>query len=1052
MAASALSRLIGTDTTLKKDAQDYILGLSGAFGSSSAQSWKQAPPSLCAGKASARLMSGQTTLVIYPKDEVEFLTRFLQPYEHQLKILFQGLYGAFSPFLSTPFEDSLSLSTSQSEVQAFLLLTIYLIAIPHLEASQPISPAKTPLRKAVDALLRRAIHSPLSDHLNIFALHNCASFLLIPVDGLVEDCRLVSTPEQENDGLLEFAHELNPRAAIVTALLVAQRLDYANLAAKLPLLRQAFEVESPRNGTSTEPARDEYAHAVLCTFTWLTLLQFRASIDVAEDRIEWESLAQFELGIPRVRFETMTTALMPPPAFLSPREQSRCCWMAQRTELYAIARDHRHTRRTAATLTKKEAEDQASDYKKALDEWRYKFNEQMRSMSTEFRKDPRGLSLHRFYSVFSNAEAASLHVCIGAIYHNEFVADMRQRLADPFFHDNVPYKTAAAILIGHDEDPLTKAILINLAYVDAMLKALGLISSLTPVMPQLYDFVSYEESAGSEIPSLCIVAPPTVQAGLFALPVLAAADLRLSVIESWGASASYFNPHLLPLMTNCVKSLRACHVNVNLPGALKIPFATANPIADYLQGPFEILMRKVALAEERLQISHVESILQNSFLLSSRKKQIEILADELAPDIPEMVQNIADSQKIEDDITASMMGSLQVQSVPSGQDIVDAEYAVKLFGSDLREANLKLTPKPGRSATSSATTPDAEGPKKVVSKARSGSALSEQSQTPSVLTKPTSERSSMHSNVRSLADFSQLSSPGSSIQSTPALYSEPATVMREASQFESLYEAPGQGPPIVHATSATYAPPSLSTDQQQCVYQPAPQHAVQAELGYPQSFPSEDLQASAPSSSYRQPQDARPASSHPGTHGDPAFAPYPMEQRHPTDGMTSMLPNGIPAHSSQIVPSMSEHAYRTQPDYAAHLQSQPLVAGSDNAQRAQGSDGRYDSYHPPNGAHPPPGHALPSESDAWNSTHQHQHPYGPQYGAPFPADQGHPSQQVHVKHETRYTPPATHPDSSYYAPQTQSQQSHHASSCTNQWAIPTLEATMTIQFATPAPS
>ncbi|KAI3479475.1 hypothetical protein L1887_58493 [Cichorium endivia] len=41
----------------------------------------------------------------------------------------------------------------------------------------------------------------------------------------------------------------------------------------------------------------------------------------------------------------------------------------------------------------------------------------------------------------------------------------------------------------------------------------------------------------------------------------------------------------MPLLTNCVKSLRACHVNVDLPGVLKIPFATANPIADYLQGP-----------------------------------------------------------------------------------------------------------------------------------------------------------------------------------------------------------------------------------------------------------------------------------------------------------------------------------------------------------------------------------------------------------------------------------------------------------------------------------
>ncbi|KAJ1030458.1 hypothetical protein NDA16_001367 [Ustilago loliicola] len=705
LPANAFSRLIGVNPALKRDAQDYILSLSGAFGSSSPQNWKQAPQHLCAGKAAARIMSGHNPLPPYPQDQLDFLHRFLQPHEHHLRILFQGLYGSFSPFLSTPFEDSLNLATSQSEAQTFLLLTIYLTALPHLESTQPIDPARKPLRKAVDALLRRAMHSPLNDHLNIFALHNCASFLLIPVDGLAEDHRPISTPEQQNDGLLDFALDLNPRAASITALLVAQRLGYASLAAKLPSLRQTFDVDSPANSVPLlDPSRDEYAHAVLCTFTWLTLLQFRASVDVAEDRIEWDALAQFEHDIPRVRIDALTAALLPPPAFLSPREQSRCCWMAQRAELYSIARDHRHTKRAAATMTKKEAEEQALGYKKALDEWRYKFNEQMRSMSTEFRKDPRGLGLHRYYSIFSNAEAASLQVAIGSVYHKEFVADMRQRLAEPFYRDNLPWKSAATIMIGHEEDKLTKAILINFAFTDAMLKAMGLISSLTPVMPQLYDFVSFEETAASEIPSLCIVAPPIVQAGLFAVPLLAAADLRLSVIETWGASASYFNHHLLPLLTNCVKSLRACHVNVDLPGVLKMPFTTANPIADYLQGPFEILMRKVAAAEERLQISHVESILNNAFLLSSKKKQIETLAEELAPDTPEMVQSIADSQKVEDEIAASMMGSLHVQAI---QEIEDTEYAVKVFGSDMREGDVRPIRKSGRNASSSATTPDA---------------------------------------------------------------------------------------------------------------------------------------------------------------------------------------------------------------------------------------------------------------------------------------------------------------------------------------------------------
>uniref|UniRef100_V5GV72 Zn(2)-C6 fungal-type domain-containing protein n=1 Tax=Kalmanozyma brasiliensis (strain GHG001) TaxID=1365824 RepID=V5GV72_KALBG len=710
LIANAFSRLIGAAPALKSDAQQYLLKLSGAFPqeTASSNSWKQAPPDLCIGKAAARLMSGHAPSPPYPQHELIFLSRLLQPHEHPMRILFQGLYGPFTPFLSIPFEESLNLSTCQSEAQCFLLLTIYLVALPHLEPTMSIGPVRQPLRKAVDAMLRRAMHSSLNDHLNIFALHNCASFLLLPVDGMVEAHRPISTPEQEDDGLLEFALDLNPRAAIITALIVAQQLGYASLASKLPTIRQSIETDSPAVGHAADEIRDEYAHAVLCTFTWLTLLQFRASIDVAEERIEWDSLAQFEHEIPRVRIEALTASILPPPSFLSPREQSRCCWMAQRAELYAIARDHRHTKRASASFTKKEAEEQAAAYKKAVDEWRYKFNEQMRSMSTEFRRDPRGLGLHRYYSIFANAEAQSLQVSIGSVYHKEFVSDMRPRLEDPFYQDSVPWKSAPTIMLGHENDRLTKAILINFAFTDAMLKAMGHISSLTPVMPQLYDFVSYEESAGSEIPSLCIVAPPNIQAGLFAVPLLAAADLRLSVIETWGASASYFNHHILPLLTNCVKSLRACHVNVALPGVLKIPFTTANPIADYLQGPFEILMRKVASAEERLQISHVESILTNAFLLSRKKKEIETIAEELAPDAPEMVQAIADSQKIEDEISASMMGSLHVQAIQEIEED-ETDYAVKVFGSDLRQGDIKAIRKSSSGIRSNAATPDAEG-------------------------------------------------------------------------------------------------------------------------------------------------------------------------------------------------------------------------------------------------------------------------------------------------------------------------------------------------------
>ncbi|KIS71746.1 uncharacterized protein UMAG_00181 [Mycosarcoma maydis] len=867
LPATAFSRLIGTAPTLKPDAQQFILGLSGAFGQGETayQDWKQAPPNLCLGKTAALLLSGQSAPPPYPHDQVDYLTRELQSFEHSLRILFQGLYGPFSPFLSIPFEDSLTLATCQGEAQCFLLLSIYLVALPHLDSKLPIGAAKKPLRKAVDALLRRAIHRPHIDHLNIFALHSCASFLLLPVDGFVDNHRPLSTPEQENDGLLEFALDLNPRAAIISALIVAQRLGYASLAAKLPSIRLSFEADSPPNSYASDSARDEYAHAVLCTFTWLTLLQFRASVDVAEDRIEWDSLAQFEHELSRVRIDALTASLLPPPPFLSPREQSRCCWMAQRAELYGIARDLRHTRRAAASFSKKEAEEQATGYKKALDEWRYKFNEQMRSMSTEFRKDPRGLGLHRYYSIFSNAEAQSLQVCIGSVYHKEFAADMRQRLQDPFYLDHLPWKSAATILLGHESDRITKAILINFAFTDAMLKALGLISSLTPVMPQLYDFVSYEETVGSEIPSLCIVAPPNIQAGLFAVPVLAAADLRLSVIEAWGASASYFNPHLLPLLTNCVKSLRACHVNVDMPGVLKLPFITANPIADYLQGPFEILMRKVAAAEERLQISHVESILSNAFLLSSKKKEINNLAEELAPDAPEMVQAIADSQKVQDEISASMMGSLHVQAI---QEIEDTEFAVKVFGSDMREGDVRPIRKSDRSMTgSAATTPDADGLRKVAGAGRSDSIESEQTGSPSNQATSSMQPTPMHRSVRTLANTSQLSSPGSSTQSASPLHPEPPIVSKDAAKGLHAYDT--QGLELTYS-SATYPASSMTAPPQHplpppasSAYPDAIQPAMQSGLAYPATYPDGGarLQVALSDSTRHQLHDSQPANS-----------------------------------------------------------------------------------------------------------------------------------------------------------------------------------------------
>ena len=1020
LIANALSRLIGAAPPLKRDAQDYILSLSGAFGSGSPQSWKQAPADLCAGKAAARLMSRQITSAPYPNDELEFLTRILQPHEHQLRVLFQGLYGAFSPFLSTPFEDSLQLATCQSEAQCFLLLTIYLASFPHLESTQPIGSAKKPLRRAVHAFLRRAIHSPLNDHLNIFALHNCASFLLMPVDGFAQDHRTVSTPEQENDGLLEFALDLNPRAAIITALIVAQRLGYASLAAKLPSIRQAFEADSPPSGYGGDSARDEYAHAVLCTFSWLTLLQFRASIDVAEDRIEWDSLAQFEQDIPRVRIDTLTAALLPPPPFLSPREQSRCCWMAQRAELYAIARDHRHTKRAAASYTKKEAEEQALGYKKALDEWRYKFNEQMRSMSTEFRKDPRGLGLHRFYSIFSNAEAQSLQVSIGSVYHKEFVADMRQRLAEPFYSNNLPWKSAATIMLGHEEDQITKAILINFAFTDAMLKAMGLISSLTPVMPQLYDFVSYEETAGSEIPSLCIVAPPILQAGLFAVPLLAAADLRLSVIETWGASASYFNHHLLPLLTNCVKSLRACHVHVDLPGVLKMPFTTANPIADCLQGPFEILMRKVASAEERLQISHVESILTNAFLLSSKKKQIETLAEELAPETPEMVQAIADSQKIEDEIAASMMGSLHVQAI---QEIEDTEYAVKVFGGDMREGDVRPIRKTGRSnADSSATTPDAEGSRKAGSNVRSGSVDSEQTGSPSVLTNSSKQRTPMHRSVRSVANASQYSSPGSSTHSAPSLHPEPSVIAKDPAHAPHTFEGHGQEPVYSSAAAAGYAPAPMPPSQQEPLssYQAGPHAASQpAEVAYP-SYPDRAEAPVAQPHGYSHRQDeARPNAGFlpPGV---AAYAAYPpAEQRYPSDGVVGGYANEQDGAQRQGPPE-DVYAYRGPSDVP------PNAASFDGLQRRpsgiKAANVGYHAGYPQEGGQLQGGVPVPGQ-EAWPQSQA-------QYEGAFPPQNGYDAPPVPHKYDAYADPAAPRqdlgPGAPYYAPQPGAQHDSYA--------------------------
>ncbi|CDR98624.1 hypothetical protein [Sporisorium scitamineum] len=912
LAASAISRLIGAVPTLKQEAQDYILGLSGAFRQHVGPShdWKQAPPVLCAGKAAARLMSGQTIAAPFPADELDFLHLSLQPYEASLRTAFHGLYGAFTPFLSTPFEDSLSLSTCQSEAQFFLLLTIYLVALPHLESTLSIGATKRTLRKAVDVLLRRSIHSPQNDHLDIFALHSCASFLLLPVDGFVDSYHPISTPEQENDGLLEFASDLNPRSAIITALLVAQRLGYASFADRLPSIRQAFEADSPGNSQAADPARDEFAHAVLCTFTWLTLLQFRASIDVAEDRVEWDALSQFEHDIPRMSINTMTAALLPPPPFLSPREQSRCCWMAQRAELYAIARDHRHTKRSAASFVKQEAEEQAFAYKKALDEWRYKYNEQMRSMSTGFRKDPRGLGLHRYYSIFSNAEAQSLQVSIGSVYHHELVADMRQRLPEPFYMDSLPWKTAATVLLGHEQDGLTKAILINLAFTDAMLKAMGLISSLTPVMPQLYDFVSYEQTAGSEIPSLCIVAPPILQAGLFAVPLLAAADLRLSVIETWGASASYFNHHLLPLLTNCVKSLRACHVHVDPPGVLKIPFTTANPIASYLQGPFEILMRKIASAEERLQISHVESILSNTFLLSS-KKEIEKIAEELAPETPEMVQAIADSQKIEDEISASMDASLHVQAV---QEIEDTEYAVQMFGSDMRQGDVRPIRKPGHSVGSSATTPEADIHGKV--REGLGSGKTEKVATgsaPAMERSSSKRRSFTHPSVSSATATLHSSHADSSAHPTSTLHPEPPLLSNDTTDRTQRFAVERHEAQQPFGTFAVYdasssrgplQPPSTSSSS---ANHSVARQPLQSDLAYPPFHPDQGPPNTGSSQGLTQSEvlQSGPAMAEYTAHSNAAaYGSYPAANGH----YTTQDEVGVFAHEPDSAPRVAPPA------------------------------------------------------------------------------------------------------------------------------------------------
>lgn len=932
-------------------------------------------------------MSGQAPLTSFPRDELDFLIRILQPHEHHLRILFQGLYAPYSPFLSTPFEDTLNLSTAESEAQCFVLLTIYLVAFTHLEVTQSIAPGKKPLRKAVDALLRRAIHTPYSDHLNIFALHNCASFLLLPVDGFVEDSRPLSTPEQENDGLLEFSSDLNPRAAIVTALVVAQQLGYATLASELPSLRRASEADSPPTTYSGDSAGDGYAQAVLCTFTWLALLQFRASIDVAEDRIEWDSLSQFEHDIPRVRIDAMTATLLPPPAFLTPREQSRCCWMAQRAELYGIARDHRHTKRSTASFTKKEAEEQAMSYKKALDEWRYKFNEQMRSMSTEFRKDPRGLGLHRFYSIFSNAEAASLQVAIGSVYHKELVADMRQRLPEPFYRDNIPWKSAATIMLRHEGDQLTKALLINFGFTDAMLKALGLISSLTPVMPQLYDFVSYEESAATEIPSLCIVAPPIIQAGLFAVPLLAAADLRLSVIETWGASASYFNPHLLPLLTNCVKSLRACHVNVNLPGVLKLPFTTANPIADYLQGPFEILMRKIASAEERLQISHVESILNNTFLLSRKKKQIETLAEELAPDTPEMVQSIADSQKIEDEISASMTGSLHVQAI---QEIEDTELAVKVFGSDLRQGDVRAIRK--ASGGSSVTTPSEGGRHRKKSSESTGVGEQTKKSSGSLAKQRTTD--SLRAAAAANAGQGQSSQSSGVVRTEPGRYAGDVAYAHHYDDGQMHFS----GPPAGYAAQSV---PTSHQQQSQPSCQPSSHHHAQqldrvySDRPIPPEFPSH---AYAHSQVY----DSRPSTAQ--LYDSRPTTAQVYDSRPTTTEITSHAPAQYPSYlateseNTSRMPSSNAHAFSYRSNADPHTHDQAYEPLSRPHPGAKAEVGGY-------------GPVYPSGSEPWSQQQQcagePSYPSAPRHFGMDPTVQDGGMYASHSQQGAEYQPPMT---------------------------------------------
>ncbi|KAN0066183.1 hypothetical protein ACQY0O_000277 [Thecaphora frezii] len=742
--------LIGRRPEMKPEAVEYLLNWFEVQDPLPPQRHAQISSFLCVGKRAAPILDRQSVVPPDPVDDLEYLKVALQPFEAQLYTLYIGVYSHYAPMLSIPVSSTGSLRSCRTPSEVFKLLAAYLVALPHLEDYPELNVCRKPLRRTVDAFLRRSLHSPWHEVDTIIALHCCATNLLYPVDGFAVDDRPSVVAREEDDGLLQFALDLNPRAALITATNIAHELGYHQDTQALRYFRASHE-KALSLGHDMSHAQHVFQRAIERALLWIGLQQARNALDVAEDRLEWTSLQQFERQVPRIEAREVIEVLEPLPSFLTPRERSRCLWILKRAHLYELTLTMLDLRPSPGVLLeRKYAEKRSTKSKDVFDEWRTTFQEEMRAPSLAFRNDdPNGLALHRFLTRFTTMENLALHSIVGHGYYREILKDFRKRSDEVLSPDGQIWKSAPAICCRQDDEPLFPAFLLNYSFSQNTSKFLGMSSVICPTTPQLYDFVSWEPTTSAEIPGPSLLALPTIEAGLFALPVLMSAEVRLPIIETWAHAAAHFNPFLLSLVSSYVKSLRSMHVSVDLPGVLKMRYSVPNATADLLQIPLEMLMRDMTAAERSLDDPLLESVLGSSFSVLKQFEQMGLNARKVRKDAPDVLYAVMDSGAPAKDVEANARRTDPTTAVDSdaeesGYDTI-YDLSTQIFGRDSLKGDV-------RSRSTQNSTTDEGSP-------YSGRATSRAASVESPLTTQRSPRMSMlarNANDRSVAGSSAM--------------------------------------------------------------------------------------------------------------------------------------------------------------------------------------------------------------------------------------------------------------------------------------------------------